>query len=320
MWMGIARAVEDISKERFARDEKNKDREFSRQQTLEDRQFELDLFQKKAAQRQEELLTKLRIGKAADRAAASNNMSHVQALAKRVEGAEGADEYISKYLEDPRAAAMAIRKVEEVEARTGREVTPQEFVDNIVPLITENSSDIVSTFDTELEQLMFESAVRERGRAEPVIFMEPSLAVDYDKTDVDMAEEAFTNRLVDLATEKLRGMSVGPEQGDLLSSINKARDGDNFAMADLRDQFGPEVAAEFTVLAQTQPSLRPIIQSPVYGQYMRNLTSTEEEPANVTQQETPAQLLAEAKEMYRSGKVSEEQLQKLRVMFPGEFD
>lgn len=328
MWMGIAKAVEEISAESFARKEKEKDRELRKQETLEERQFRLDMMRQEAAQRQKELMTQLRIKRAAAGLDAENHTAYTKALAGVIGEAEGADEYMTNVAKDPRVAKAILDTVQERQAALGRPLSPQEIVDNIKPIISEGETsilDLSKDFDTEYERLLYETEVQTRKRAEPGVLTEGELFRDYDKADIELAETAFTNTLIDVATTRLESMEETAEKSKLLGTIQEARKGESFAMADLLKEFGPQVASDFVSLSQSRPEIAPIFQSPTYGRYMRGVmeapeaTASEERTTNYSTDQYEKDL-AEVRELYTAGLLNEEQIEQLRKLYPGEFE
>lgn len=331
MWMGIAKAIEEDSRERFQAREQQKERDFRRKETLEERQFRLDLFEKEAATRQAELMSQLRIARAAAGIGGDQDIGYVTAVADLVQGVEGSEQFIETLKRNPGAAKGVLDTITERQESLGRPISPSEIVTGIKVAVTDQGTSVVDTIPddgtyTEYERQAIELE-RAKNRKGPVVYTTPSLYDNPDKADIELAEQAFTVRLIDLATEELKSMGDVAESSDLLSAVTEARKGDEFAMQELRERFGTQVAGEFIQLSESRPELRPIQRSPVYGEYIRKFMEQGEtepveapEAVDYTSTDQYQSDLAEVKRLYKEGALTDEQIRQLRIKYPGEFD
>jgi hypothetical protein len=300
-WSGAAKAVGEISEERFRRQEQEKEREFSRSTSEEDRKFEIDMYKMKAADEQEKLLQELRIKRKAADAASGSSVNEYTALATRLQGAEGAEEYLSTVAKDPRVASQILETITDIQERSQREITPSEIIQYITPIVTEEGGTVL-TFDDELEQLMYEDALSEVDRPEPALSVSGSLYNEYSQSDVDLAEENFTSAMLDLARKDVEGLTEAgaPEAADVTALINEAEGGNSFAMTKLANRYGNNVIADFYVSMQENTFLRPIIASGAYGSRIQRFDALVQS--------------------YERGELSDEMAQQLQETYPQVFN
>lgn len=290
-WTGVAKATSEISEENFRRKEQEKEREFSRQTREEDRKHEFALLQKRIDADNQKLITSLRAKRKAAETASGSSVNEFNALSAKLQGVDGAEEYLATVAKDPRVAGKILSTVTDLQERTKREITPSEIIQYITPIVTERGSEVVA-FEDELEQLMYEDALSEVETPEPALNVSGSLYNQYAAADVKLAEENLTGALLDLARKDVESLAeADPEESaNVLALVDKAESGDQFAMSRLMNRYGNNVIADFYVSMQDNTYLRPIVASGAYGsriqrfdalvqKYNQGELSTEDEKA-----------------------------------------
>lgn len=269
VWQGVAKAVGEISEKNYKIKEAQKDRDFAISQREGDRKHDFDLLAKRIEADNEKLIMQLRAKRAAAGATSEQYTSFYTALEQKLEGVEGAEEYLATVAQDPRVASIILDKVTDIQESQGRELTPSEIINNFTPIISQKGSQVVDTYkpESEVEEALYEQAKSEIKMPDPVVAVGGGVFNDFTKSEIEIAEDNFTSAMLDLArkdVEKLKEIDGG-EASNVVTLINEAEDGNQFAMSRLADKYSNDVIADFWVSMEENPFLRPIVASGAYG-------------------------------------------------------
>lgn len=238
-WVGAAKAFGEYKEEEFAREQAQADRDF--RVGLEERSNKAAMERVMAgiSSRRQELLTTLRAQREAAQASASSQTGYVQALANLVEGAEGAEEWMEPFRQNPQAAQAALETIYDRQDKAGISFDPNTIVANITPVITDGGVSMLSPDLDEMTRLQAESAIEV---PEPVISIGPDLFDNPTGDQVNRAQDFFETAIIDRARETVTKLE-GPEQSNLQAILDRAEEGNKFALAKLSDRFGVQAVA-----------------------------------------------------------------------------
>jgi len=281
-WQGVAQAVGEISQENFASREEEKARKAREKERAADRAFrtsereaseassralQMDMLRERARIKQEELITTLRAQRSAQEVLAKNNTNYVQAVAERVADSPDAESFINSLMSNSNAAPELWGKINEIEERLGRPLTPMEITNNLTVINNQGTPRVVDLSGGSLEELMIEQFILENEtEADPVIVVQPELRENYGPEDIRMADQAFTSRLVEVAEAEAENLPE-LERQNLMQMVSEAVDGNEVIQRRLARLYGLQVANSLQQEMQDNPILRPAERSPTYGKF-----------------------------------------------------